>query len=539
MRTINAVIISAVILFSSCGKTKEPSRDLQSPQLGAEAVKAPAPTPSPAAGVVGNDPSNSDMVSLKKYNPVGDGVADDTAVIQKALDENLALFFPQPKVSYRVTSLQLRTGHHLVGEGQWIKTISGAGTGPVFKTGAKYPSTDPTGYPRRITINDMSVSNTKFPVLQLFYSPDFNIQRVEFKSTSTNTIEARQSVRGAINKSYIGQSGTGWAISLMDNANGAAISDNTISGGTGGNDIDLGQSQSVSITGNVMEVAKDYGIRVGGDSPVGGGLCSGITITGNYFEQVSRPIAIGEKFLVEGITVKTNYAGNYDASKISATDNITKDLIVKKYFVALGRVNNAEIANNTYGGSEKEPFVQFLYVNAPGSIPQTQNSKIHNNTVVKVLSDFAYSLSTSVADLGFPNVAQIARLFGLNEMQFGSRPSTGVSHVFTSDWLSPLTATSAAVFAPFTVNGGVVDSVEIVEKSGTVNCKVNIGSDTSATEILSFDPQSLVYKNGAATASAADASYILRPNNNGIFSVVPSTGGSTGSKFKLKITYRN
>lgn len=45
-----------------------------------------------------------DVVSVKDFGAVGDGVADDTAAIQAALNSGVALYFPQPVGFYNITS---------------------------------------------------------------------------------------------------------------------------------------------------------------------------------------------------------------------------------------------------------------------------------------------------------------------------------------------------------------------------------------------------------------------------------------------------
>src|SRR5690606_6060300 len=131
-----------------------------------------------------------------------------------------------------------------------------------------------------------------------------------------------------------GQSGTSWAISFMDNMNAVTVADNVITGGTLGNGIDVGQSQNVAITGNDFEVCNGYGIRVAGGGDPGNGLCTAIRIESNYFERVSRPLSLGEAFIVRGATLSSNSIGNTTMTGVTPPE----------YAVLLGRAEGAEIS---------------------------------------------------------------------------------------------------------------------------------------------------------------------------------------------------
>lgn len=74
----------------------------------------PAPFPASFERTVPALPDMTNWVSVASYGAVGDGDTDDTRAIQKALDENDAVFFPEGW--YRITStIKLHNGSKLIG----------------------------------------------------------------------------------------------------------------------------------------------------------------------------------------------------------------------------------------------------------------------------------------------------------------------------------------------------------------------------------------------------------------------------------------
>ncbi len=367
-----------------------------------------------------------DPVLGRVYVPRGDGVADDTQAIQNAMDYSVCIkgangitcskpcpppgkvVFPAPPKGYLVASLNIHPGQTLVGPGMRVATLVGNGKG-VLINALSAPF---------FSLEGINLFNKNFPAVKIDKSSNFNISQSYIVSDGrsvggVNGIEITDSYRGIIERSMIGQIGAGWAISAMNNSNSLSILANTISGGSGGNGIDVGQSQSVRIRENTMECDYGYAIRAGGNAQ-GSGRVFGLNLIGNYIEQATRPLGLGEMYEVGGAVI----TGNYIANNFNP---ITK-YMHKEFGIALGRVTNATITGNTYAGERENgtgvalhPFIKFFFV--PDSmrrvdVPEYINgSDISNNTVSDVSEDYVFVGFTPAQSDNLTKINKVSVLF--------------------------------------------------------------------------------------------------------------------------------
>jgi hypothetical protein len=488
-------------------------------------------------GLAQQQAAHAQPASVMDFGAKGDGATDDTASIQRALDAHRTVYFPEPPKWYRVSSLQLHSGHTLIGPGKWDREVSGEtgrhavvkgdGSGPLLKTGDL--QAQPQVSVRGITLRDLSLHNTDHPAVELEYATDFLIEscwiavqnRKQDGADDAPAVTGLYSYRGTLRDSFIGQSGTSWAISFMDNMNAVTIADNVITGGTLGSGIDVGGSQNVALTGNDFEVCNGYGVRVAGSTDTGNGLCSAIRIESNYFERVSRPLSLGEAFIVRGATVCSNSIGNTTVTGITPPE----------YAVLLGRVEGAEISGTSAycGGGDKEVFLRLVRVDAGGVGEHPVNCRIAGNFVTGVAADI------EIVGEGL-HAGHQSQIIAVNEMKFGTRPATGRTRVYISPMIHRATAGASRVWEQATPHGGQVDSIEILDATGSLDGVLRIGSasPTGAAEILNQDLSRLRLAGGNAVLKP-DVS-MMRPGVESTLSVLRMSGSGG---FRVRIRYRN
>ena len=337
-------------------------------------------------------------VSVLDFGAIGDGVADDRAAIQRAIDESDEIHFPDTSAFYRVSGYLNIGGTSQRGGKRLIGHRPCQGGGPVGGKPALiqgdgvwilFCAVGDTTKNRAIELIGLSASNQKKPVLQLASGVDASVDHCWFVSTECTdaTVLVRESYNVTICDSTIGCHGGGFAITAYQQSNMLRIRDNRLGGGALGGGVHVEQSGSVKIEGNIFEIGV-YGVVVGSgirlDRPKegmveGAGACHSSRITGNYFEQVKYPLVIGSGMghshgsAVFSPLIESNQVGSGGDFPL----------------LTIGRVQAASIRTNSFWpmAGSKSPVI---YVTAApgGDVPHPIGCQIDTNTLFKAKGPF-------------------------------------------------------------------------------------------------------------------------------------------------------
>lgn len=445
--------------------------------------------------------------------------------------------------------------------------LIGDGTAPVFTTG-EYPALANTN--RQLRIDNARVRNSNFPCLELLHSDDMILDHCAMYTSEANAVKGRFSARVLIRGGHyattfaVKELETNFCITMYDNCNGLEITPTTvISGGANGSGVDVTQSQKVKVDG-IYEVNGGYGQRVGGfngdpnnlwtpstvykkgdevknttngwvalvDHTSGAtfvgdvanwkvinGNCNGVSF-GGYMEQVQRPFSIGKANLVLGARQTETYVGN---TALPANGVPVPDFCIELGLViGLGYVGGV-----SYHKEGTEPTFAFEQPTTGGSFTDRLiDSTLEGHHVQGGGPDLLNNQST-------PD--QLGLIFGLNRIKLTSGVATsGDRQVFISDKIRGNVGTGNNSFIFDTGNGGVIDSVEVIEKNGTITSTLRVGYTADTADNLNVDPETLSF-NANNAASATLSSSLIRINDTQIIRVVAGAGAGT---FRVKIIYR-
>ncbi len=457
-------------------------------------------------------------VTPEMFGAVGDGATHDTDAVNAAITfvdsqgGDVRLVSPD---GYKVSTVQMIAGCTIIGSGHNVPGLIGDGTGPTVKAGGYVAGNPPTITNhdiRGITLRHLRISNEGGTAVQLYSSPDWLIHGCHISAIDAPALDIAYSYRGACYTSVITSSGTYYAVSILDNCNGVVVEGNTITGGSLGGGVNLGQSQSVAIRNNVFEICGLYGIRVAHDS----GQCYALDLTGNYFEAVARPFGLGLLFRVTSVDISGTYSSQ------------TGSNIPPVVFAELGRVSGLTMMGggllNTSGSD-----IPLFSLHSPGYPGTAGLTPSPDGIDVSLTNVRGHKPVIDTTDI---NMTLMNDFAGTSDISVNHERIVGREQVWTSPMLTANVASSSLRAIVPTEFGGRLVKVEIFDKSGTCACIVDIGYSGGSTETATFDPETLIYDYGFADATAEVSIKNIRAEGL----IVRNRAGTGTGTFRIRVT---
>lgn len=439
-------------------------------------------------------PSSPDVVDVRAEGAIGDGAADDSAVVQRALEKGVLLgrvvVFPAGR--YRLGS----TVHAAVGVGASL-AIEGRGGATVV--GAAGDPTDETGVLDITGAGDEETSEVHIAHLAIELSRTERgfLDGVYLHGGMSRVTLDDVGVRGA----------SRWGIAIQRARSGTITSSSAENNRYGG--LGLEAASNITITGGVYSmngttpVVDGYGISCMSSAI---GPCVGVTISGVQADSNMRKgidVHSGHSIVVDG-----NSVSGFESSGIYAVnEDPGKD------------VRDITITNNVVDGAGAEHYVYGIEIGAYSSLATESGTfTVRGNTIRN--TGFTTSSAIMIRNPTAPGIATARVVIEQNTVVNGAAPDAyivrgdnydvPVGEIVIAD--NVLSASSASVGI------GLLRAATAAVMRNTIS----IGSGTVAYGILVSAPATASITDnalgGGASYSvpiAASASQVLRTNTLG------------------------
>ena len=143
-----------------------------------------------------------ELVSVKDFGAIGNGVADDTAAIQAALDANSKVYFPEG--TYLCSALTLNPYNYLIGSNRDNSSIKYSGSGDFLTGGANVD---------RLTLENLTITSSGSPTGWALFLDSSTSRTPRIVNCAFTTfkkgIRIDDALHGHIEQVYIGGQGSG------------------------------------------------------------------------------------------------------------------------------------------------------------------------------------------------------------------------------------------------------------------------------------------------------------------------------------------
>jgi parallel beta-helix repeat protein len=351
-----------VVMPGTKGVVRGPFRSLSTVAAGTTVLVAS--TDDGEQVVVGVAPGGDGVVNVLSFGATGDGVTNDTAAIQAALDAAGSSAVYLPRGTYRVSGVTLSSGQTLQGDGKGQTVllanvsdtdgISAVGSSGTHLTNVIIRDLTVQGYSSGsnqscisldyvdgATIHDVELMSARINGLDIFRSTNVRVDRVDVHDVETFGILCYESIGVTVSNSYVYD---------LDEA------------GRGHLGLQFKNCVACKAVGNRFSNIEGYGFYTWTDGL--GTDCANITAIGNTFSGIAGTAGGGEFARLSVYIHTTNnvvIAGNhvYDSWGGVAVES-SSDVVVSGNRivgpddggsgVSLYQVNRASIADNVISG---------------------------------------------------------------------------------------------------------------------------------------------------------------------------------------------
>lgn len=466
------------------------------------------------------------------YGAVGDGVTDDSAAIQAAINAGQHIYIPEGTYLLSTPISFIARNQIISGDGMWQTVLLGQvqiGDGDVIVPNI-----------RRCQLHHIQVDDDG----RYDYAVEINKSRdTRIEHCYISGIRQNSSVTCFIINNRIGRGLGDWAYLSKDYSNGSVISNNIITGGSGAGAINVRGPMTVgTINSNVIESSL-HGIWIASEAVVStgdAGACSSISLRGNYIEQCSTPYKIAKVFSVTALRLENSYIGNSNTSVVSA----------RTAAFDLGRLSNSNIVNcnaalfedtGTPANSEKLFEVGVATASTmdfnQNYIAQVLYTTLSSNwNPIEITG--AYTNASFTRVIGGTNFFDLA---GFEEVSIHKYPglSSSESRIYVSREFAANDTVSQLAWQLGTELsfGGSVTKVDVVEANGTLTgCRLRVGDTSNSARLLDIaDLSAVTFTNGTHVTTAEG---LVTGGSGSASNTISVTAGSGTGTFRVRITFR-